>query len=118
MCFISVIWKVCLNGLLMSLFCSIVRVGTKKSCIFPMIVKVDPCAVASLLVVLKGINWGCRILISFQVGMFIIFDSAPESIKKSISRSGVCNCFDFGLSKRIEIVHFFSFCKCVFLGLY
>ena len=28
--FISVIWKVCLNGLLKSLFCSIVRVGTRK----------------------------------------------------------------------------------------
>ena len=35
LCFISVIWKVCLNGLLTSLFCSIVRVGTKKSWIFP-----------------------------------------------------------------------------------
>ena len=35
LCFISWIWKVCLTGLLMSLFCSIVRVGTRKSCIFP-----------------------------------------------------------------------------------
>ena len=41
--------------------------------------------------------------------IFIIFDSAPESIEKSISRSGVCNCFDFGLSKRSGIVHIFSF---------
>ena len=40
--------------------------------------KVDPCAVACLLVVLKGINFGCRIFISFQVGMLMIFDSNPE----------------------------------------
>ena len=85
LCIISDMWKVCLNGLLMSLFCSIVRVGTRKSWIFPSLVMVDPCAVASLLVVLKGNNFGCRILISFQVGMFIIFDSAPESIRKFIS---------------------------------
>ena len=100
LCFISVIWKICLNGLLMSLLCSIVRVGTRKSLSFPQFDKVDPCAVASLLVVLKGINCGCRILISFQLRMFIIFDSAPESIKKSNSRSDVCNCLSFGLSKR------------------
>ena len=64
-CFISVMWKACLNGLLMSLFCSIVLMGTRKSWIFPYFVKVDPCAVASLLVVLKGIIFGCRIFISF-----------------------------------------------------
>ena len=52
-------WKVCLNGLLMCLFCSNVRVGTKKSWFFPYFVKIDPCAAASLLVVLKGINFGC-----------------------------------------------------------
>ena len=46
------------------------------------------CAVASLLAVFKGISFGCKILISFQVGILIIFDSAPESIKKSFSRSG------------------------------
>ena len=33
LCLISVMWKVCLNGLLMSLFCSIVRVGTRKGVI-------------------------------------------------------------------------------------
>ena len=31
--------------------------------------------------------FGCNVFISFHVGMFIMFDSAPESIKKSISRS-------------------------------
>ena len=31
---------------------------------------------------------GVMFFISFHVGMFIMFDSAPESIKKSISRSG------------------------------
>ena len=30
---------------------------------------VDPCAVTSLLVVLKGSNFGCENFISFQVGM-------------------------------------------------
>ena len=79
---------------------------------------VDPCAVASLLVVLKGTNFGCRIFISFQVGMLIIFDSAAESIKKSFSRSGVWNWLDFGLSKRSGIVHFFSFCNCGSLGMF
>ena len=49
---------------------------------------VDPCAVASLLDVSRGVSFGCSDFISFHVGMFIMFDSAPESIKKSISRSG------------------------------
>ena len=62
--------KVCLNDLLKSWFCSIVRVGTRKSWIFPLFVEVDPCAIASLLVVFEGINFGCRMLILFQVGMF------------------------------------------------
>ena len=31
LCFISVIWNICLNGLFRSLFCSIVLVGTRKS---------------------------------------------------------------------------------------
>ena len=39
-------------------------------------------------VIFIGVRIGCNDLISFQVGMLIIFDSAPESIKKSISRSG------------------------------
>ena len=107
-----------LNCLLMSLFCSIVRVGTRKSWIFSWLVKVDPCAAASLLVVLKNIDFGCRILFSFRVGMYIIFDSAPESIKKYNSRSGVCNCLDFGLSRRSGIVQIFSLCNCGSLGMF
>ena len=46
------------------------------------------CAVASLLAVFVGISFGCENLIFFHVGMLIIIDSAPESNKKSISRSG------------------------------
>ena len=88
LCFISVILKVCLIDLLKSLFCSIVRMGTRKSWIFSYFVKVDSCAVAGLLVFYKGINLG-KFFISFQVGMLMMFDSAPESIKKSISMSGV-----------------------------
>ena len=43
-----------------SLFCSIVRVGTRKSWVFFLFDKSDPCAVASLLVVLKGIFFGSK----------------------------------------------------------
>ena len=50
--------------------------------------------------------------------MLIIFDSNPESIKKSISRSGVCNCLDFELSKSSGVVHIFFFCTCVSLGMF
>ena len=80
LCFISVMWNVCLNGLFKSLFCSTVFVGTRKSWIFPQIVNREPCAVGRLLVVFEGISFGCKILISIQVGMLIIFDSAPKSI--------------------------------------
>ena len=48
---------------------------------------VDPCAVANLLDVSRGFKFGCSILISFHVGILMIIDSAPESIKNSISRS-------------------------------
>ena len=48
--------------------------------------------------------------------MFIIIDFAPETIKKSTSRSGVCNCLDYGLSKRSGVVHiFFTFVPVVLL---
>ena len=60
--FMSVIWKICLKGFLNSLFCSIVRVGTTKSWIFPQFVKLDSCAVASLLVVLQGIILDVKLL--------------------------------------------------------
>ena len=88
LCFMSVMWIVCLNGLLSILFCSFVLVGTRKSWIFLKFTNVEPCAVANLLVVFIGVEIGCNTLISFQVGMLITFYSAPESIKKSISRSG------------------------------
>ena len=76
-------------GLFKSVFCSLVLVGTRKSWIVPYFFNVEPCVVANLLAVFKRINFGCKILISFQVGMFIMFDSAPESNKNSISRAGV-----------------------------
>ena len=53
-----------------------------KSCICPQFIKLDPCAVSSLLHVLKSSNFGCRIFISFHVGMLMMFDSAPESTRK------------------------------------
>ena len=42
------------------------------------------------------------------MGILIIFDSAPESIKKSISRSGARNSLFLGLSERNGIVQIFS----------
>ena len=51
-------------------------------------VKFNPCAVANMLEVFEGNNFGCKVCISFHVGLFLKFDSAPESIKKSTSRSG------------------------------
>ena len=63
--------------------------GDKEKVNFSISFKVDPCSVASLLVVLNGNNFECRIFISFQVEMLMIFHSTPESIKKSISRFDV-----------------------------
>ena len=88
LCFISVIWNNCLKGLVKIFFCFLVQMGTRNNWIFQKSVNFDPCAVANLLEVLEGINFGFKVCISFHVGMFIIFDSAPESIKRSISRSG------------------------------
>ena len=86
LCFMFVIWNVCLKDLVKKLFCSIVRVGTRNNWIFPELVKLDSWAVAYLLDVLEDINFECKIYFSFYVGMFFIFDI--ESIKKSVSRSG------------------------------
>ena len=61
--------------------------GRRNNLIFPQFTNVDPCCVASLLEVARGVNFGCNVLISFHVGILIMFDSALESIKKSISRS-------------------------------
>ena len=105
LCFMSVMWNVCLNGLLKSLFCSIVLVEIRKSWNFPKFVNVEPCSAASLLVIFKGIKFGCRILISVQVGIIMIFDFAPEPIKKSISRSG--GSLLFGLSNGNGMSKFF-----------
>ena len=69
-----------LKGLVKTFFCSLVRMRTKNNWIILKFVKLDPCDVANLL--------GCKVCISVHVRMFIIFDCVPESIKKSISRSG------------------------------
>ena len=44
-----------------------------------------PCALASLPKVLEGDIFGLRF--SFHVGVIMIFDSAPDSIKSSFSES-------------------------------
>ena len=74
--------------------------------------KLDTCAVANLLEVFEG-----KVCISFHVGSFKIFHSAPESIKKSVSRSGERNSSLFGHSMRSGIVQMFSLgsCTCCFL---
>ena len=52
LCFISVMWNVCLNGLVKSSFCSHVRVGKRNIWIFSKLVKFGPSVVAYLLEVL------------------------------------------------------------------
>ena len=67
LCFIFLIWNVCLKILVKKLFCcSIVQVGTRKNCIFPKLIKHDPFAVANLLEVLEDINFGCKDCISWE----------------------------------------------------
>ena len=83
----SSIWNICLKDLIKSFFCYLVRVGTRCIWFFPIFVGLDPCAVANLLELFEVDYIGCRVLISFPVGRNLIFDSAHESIKKSISRS-------------------------------
>ena len=65
---------------------------------------VVPCAVANLLDVLEGESFECRVQIFFLVERLILFESALESIKKSISSSSDSNFLFFGLS----IVQIFS----------
>ena len=62
--------------------------GIRDSWLSPKLVKLDPCAVANLLDVFESFNFGCRVCISFKVGVIFRIDSAPESIKKSMSTSG------------------------------
>ena len=42
---------------------------------------VDLCAVANLLAVLRGVKFGYSVLISFHVGILLIFDSAPDQFQ-------------------------------------
>ena len=93
----------------MSLFGSIVRVGTRIVVFFPLFFRLDHCAVANLIEFCEGNNFRCLVCISLRVGILIIFDSAPESFKKSISRSGGdSKSLIFGLIKRSGIVQIFS----------
>ena len=88
LCLISVIWNICLNGWLKFCFAPLFLWGEEIIEFFR--------SLLMLILVLLLVCWkfqevlalGVRFFISFHVGMFIIFDSAPESIKKSISRSG------------------------------
>ena len=81
------IWNVCLKVYFKVYSISLFESQQGIIGFFQKLVKHDPCAGANLLEVLEDINFGCRVCISFHVGMFIIFDSAPDSIKKSVSRS-------------------------------
>ena len=57
LCFISIIWSVCLKGLVKSSFCSIVCVGIRNRWIFPKLVLLDTTAVAYLVDVFEVINF-------------------------------------------------------------
>ena len=61
-----------------------------------------------MLEVFEGNNFGCKVCISLKLGLYIIFDSAPESVKKSTSRSGDYKSLLFGLSRISGIVQIFS----------
>ena len=65
------------------------------------------CAVANLLEVFEGESFRCRIGVFFYVGMLIMFDSAPESFRKSFSRSGDWKFLFFRLSKRLVLSELF-----------
>ena len=71
---------------------------------------VDLCAVANLLAVLRGVKFGYSVLISFHVGILLIFDSAPDQFQDL-----VVEILYFGLSKRNAIVQIFSF-ECSFVS--
>ena len=85
--FKCVIWNVCLKVLVKSLFCSIVRVGIRKSWIFPKLVKLDPCSVANLFEVFGGIKFGSKVCFSFQVEMFNLSDSEKSILKNQFKKS-------------------------------
>ena len=53
-CFISVMWNVCMKGLVKSLPYTIVRVRIGNSWIFPKLFKLDPYDVANLLDIFEG----------------------------------------------------------------
>ena len=79
-----------ISSILSTLSCKwIESLGLRKTSIYPKFVRLDSCAVANLLDVSIGISFGCKSCISFHVGKFFMFDSAPESFQKSFSRSGV-----------------------------
>ena len=88
--------------------------GTRNEWFFPKCVKVDSCAVANLLEVFEDNNFGCKVCISFHVGILIKFDSAPESVKKSISKISFVDwkSLFFGLSKRSGFAQIFSVGSC------
>ena len=57
---------------------------------------------AKLLNVFKIDKFGCRNCILFQVGIFMMFDSVSESIKKSIQGLVTEKVF-FGFSKKVKV---------------
>ena len=63
--------------------------------------------VANLLEIFEGINFGCKICISFQVGMFIIFNSAPESTKKQFRGLVIENLYFLDFVKEVVLSKFF-----------
>ena len=64
-------------------------------------VELDPCAVAKLLDDSEGDSFGCKFCISFDVGIFIIFDFAPDSRENQFQGLMFENIFFCGLSRRI-----------------
>ena len=63
---------------------------------------------------MKGINFGCIVLISFQAGMLIIFDSAPESIKNLFQGVVFAIVWILNFLKEVGLSIFFPFVNVFF----
>ena len=81
--------------------------GNQEKLDFSKFINVEPCAVANLLAVLIGIRVGCSVLISFQVGILIIFDSAPESFKNLFQDLVVEILYFLDFLREMELSKFF-----------
>ena len=113
-CFISVMLNICLKYLFHSLFCTIVRVGTRKNWIFPKYVNlILPCAVANLLEVFNGIILDVEFLLHSKWG-YIWYLILLLNLLKNQFQCLVTECFlDFLI--KVEDSEFFLYVVLLYL---